>query len=323
MNHLCLLGCTFTSAQYIGPMAVDDATSALLAQLAEAGRPPIHQLPVQEARGDFAVLAGLVAPGPALHAVREDTVRADDGYKIPVRVYSATEQPRGAIVYFHGGGWVLGSVAQYDAVARRLAAVTNCVVVSADYRLAPEFRYPTAARDAWDVTNWTSSSWPTLPLIVSGDSAGGNLAAVVGQRAARESGPPIALQILIYPVTDHDVDTVSYLDPANQLLLQRDSMIWFWNHYAPDPATRSHPDASPLRGGLEGSPPALVLIPEYDVLRHEGEAYADALARAGIPVQINIFDGQMHGFFQLPGVLPAADAALELIAERIAAVTGG
>ncbi|PXW30662.1 UNVERIFIED_CONTAM: acetyl esterase [Williamsia faeni] len=304
-------------------MAVDDATSALLVQLAEAGGPPIHQMPVPQARGVFAALADLVSPGPDLHAVREDTVRADDGYKIPVRVYSATEQPHGVIVYFHGGGWVLGSVAQYDAGVRRLAAVTNCVVVSADYRLAPEYPYPTAARDAWDVVNWTSASWPTLPLIVAGDSAGGNLAAVAGQRAAAESGPPIALQVLIYPIINHDLNSVSYLDPANQLLLDRDSMIWFWNHYTPDPAARRNPDASPLWGNLAGSPPALVLIPEYDVLRDEGEAYADALARAGVAVQINIFDGQMHGFFQFPGVLPAADTALGLIAERIVAVTGG
>ena len=304
-------------------MAVDDATSALLARLAEAGQPRIHQLPVPRAREAFAALAELLPPGPDLHTVSEDTVVADDGYRIPVRVYSATEHPRGAIAYFHGGGWVLGSAAQYDPTIRRLAASTNCVVVSADYRLAPEYPYPTAARDAWDVTNWTAASWPGLPLIVAGDSAGGNLATVVGQRAARESGPHIALQVLIYPITDHDLERVSYIDPANQLLLDRDSMIWFWNHYAPDPGVRDHPDASPLRGTLSGSPPALVLIPEYDVLRDEGQAYAVALGGAGVPVQLNIFDGQMHGFVQFPGVLPAADTALGLVAERVTAVVGG
>lgn len=304
-------------------MAVDVATSALLARLAEAGVPRVHQLPVPQAREAFDALAEHVEPGPDLFAVAEDAVVADDGFRIPVRVYSASEQPRGVIVYFHGGGWVLGSTAVYDASLRRLAMITNCVVVAADYRLAPEYRYPTAAHDAWDVTNWTAASWPALPLIVAGDSAGGNLAAVVGQRAVLESGPRIALQVLIYPITGNDLDTVSYLDPANQLLLDRDSVIWFWNHYAPDPEVRNNADASPLKGVLAGSPPALVLIPEYDVLRDEGEAYAVALGDAGVPVQLNIFDGQMHGFIQFPGILPAADEALGLIAERVLAVTGG
>jgi acetyl esterase len=303
-------------------MALDDATAALLANLAEAGGPPIEQLGPAQARAVSEALGDLSGAGPALHSVRGDTIAADDGYNIPVRVYSASENTRGVIVYFHGGGWVIGSVDQYDALSRRLAEVTNCGVVVPDYRLAPEYPYPYAARDAWDVTNWASASWPTEPLIVAGDSAGGNLAAVVAQRAVAEAGPPLVLQILIYPVTNYDVNTDTYLDPANQLLLGRDTMIWFWNHYTPDPATRLNPDVSPLQGDPSGTPPALVLLAEYDVLRAEGEAYAALMADRGTTVQLTIFEGQMHGFFQLINVLPGAEQALRAIVEHVQVALG-
>lgn len=303
-------------------MALDDATIALLAELAEAGGPPIHEMSPDEAREVSGALAALSGAGPDLHSVRDDTIAADDGYRIPVRVFHPTENARGVIVYFHGGGWVIGSIANYDTLARTLAAATNCVVVLPDYRLAPEHAYPTAARDAWDVTNWTSASWPTEPLVVAGDSAGGNLAAVVAQRAVAESGPPIALQVLCYPVTNYDPDTVSYLDPANKLLLDRDLMLWFWDNYTPDPATRSHPDVSPLQGDPTGTAPALVIIPEHDVLRDEGEAYATRLAESGVPVQLTIFDGQMHAFFQFVNVLPGAGQAMDAVADAVRSAVG-
>lgn len=303
-------------------MALDDATTALLAELAKAGGPPTAELSPARARSASTALGKLSGAGPQLHAVRDDTIAADDGYDIPVRVYSASDSTRGVIVFFHGGGWVIGSVDQYDALSRRLAQATNCVVVAPDYRLAPEHRFPHAVRDAWDATMWASASWPDEPLIIAGDSAGGNLAAVVGQRAVAESGPPLALQILVYPVTGHDVNTVSYLDPANQLLLGRDTMIWFWDHYAPDPATRLVPEASPLEGDPAGTPPALVLLAEHDVLRDEGEAYASLMADRGVPVQLTIFEGQMHGFFQLINVLPGAEQAVQAIATHVKTVLG-
>lgn len=304
-------------------MALDDATMALLAELGKDAGPPIHELSIEEARAVGGALAGLSGAGPDLHAVREDTVPADDGYPIPVRVFIPSENSSGVMVYFHGGGWVIGSMADYDTLARKLAAETNCVVVLPDYRLAPEYAYPTAARDAWDVTNWTAASWPTEPLIVAGDSAGGNLAAVVAQQAVARGGPAMVLQILCYPVTDHHLDTVSYLDPANQLLLDRDLMIWFWDQYAPDPVTRANPDASPLQGRLAGTPRALVLLAEHDVLRDEGEAYARALAESGVPVTMTIFDGQMHGFFQLVNVLPGAELAVRAVGNEVRSVIGG
>lgn len=304
-------------------MALDDATTALLTELAKQAGPPIHELSPVQARAVGGALAGLSGAGPDLHAVRDDTIAADDGYRIPVRVLSPSEDTHGVIVYFHGGGWVIGSVADYDTLARKLALETNCIVVLADYRLAPEYAYPTAVRDAWDVTNWSAASWPTEPLILAGDSAGGNLAAVVAQRAVAQGGPAMVLQVLVYPVTDHRADTVSYLDPANKLLLDRDLMIWFWDQYAPDPATRLNPDASPLQGDPTGTPRALILLAEHDVLRDEGEAYARALANSGVPVTMTIFDGQMHGFFQLVNVLPGAELAVRAVANEVRSVIGG
>ncbi len=154
--------------------------------------------------------------------------------------------------------------------------------------------------------------------MVAGDSAGGNLAAVVAQRARDENGPAIALQVLVYPATDSDLDNGSYRDPDNQLLLTRDAMVWFWDHYAPDPASRANPDASPLRAAdLSGLPPALVLTAEYDVLRDEGEAYAERLRQAGVPVEFRRFEGQMHVFFTLVNVLPASAEALDLVAAAV------
>ena len=226
------------------------------------------------------------------------------------------------IVYYHGGGWVLGALDQFDALARRLAERTGCAVVLVDYRLAPEHRYPTAVEDALTALHWTAANLEEIagsavPLIVAGDSAGGCLAAVVAQRS-REAGPEIALQVLVYPVTDCDLDRASYLEPENQLLVSRDTMAWFWDHYAPDPSVRTSPDASPLRARtLAGLPPAVVLTAEYDVLRDEGEAYAQRLAQDGVRVEHERFDGQMHGFFMLGDILPSSAAGIDFVARAI------
>ena len=227
------------------------------------------------------------------------------------------------IVYYHGGGWVIGALDEFDTLGRQLAVRTGAAVALVDYRLAPEHRYPAAAEDAWAALRWVEDNrarfaGSRVPLIVAGDSAGGNLAAIVAQRAKAEGGPDLALQVLIYPVTDADVDNPSYTDPANALMLTREGMIWFWDHYAPDPVTRSNPDASPLQAAdLSGLPPAVVLTAEHDVLRDEGEAYAERLRAAGVPVQHRRFAGQMHGFFSMVNVLPGAAAGLEYVAAEI------
>ena len=264
----------------------------------------------------------MYGPGPDVGSVR-DEVAPGPGGDIAVRILSPENDARAVIVYFHGGGWVMGDLDEFDTLGRKLVTATGAAVVLVDYRLAPEHRYPAAAEDAWAALQWVGNRVETIggsavPLIVAGDSAGGNLAAVVSLRAQREGAPAIAQQILIYPVTDADLDTASYLDEANQLMVSRDSMIWFWDHYAPDVATRTNPDASPLRAAdLAGQPPAVVVTAEHDVLRDEGEAYVERLRTAGVAVQHRRFAGQMHGFFTFVNVLPGADDGLNYISEEI------
>jgi len=289
---------------------LDEASAGFIATLAESGLPPLHELSPLQARAAGAALVELHGPGPEM--LRAEDV--DCG-----RLLVPTERCRGVIVYYHGGGWVTGGLDEFDALGRRLAQRTGCAVVLVDYRLAPEHRYPAAAEDAWTALQWTAANLEEIagrpvPLIVAGDSAGGCLAAVVAQRS-REAGPEIALQVLVYPVTDCDLDRDSYLEPENQLIIGRAAMEWFWDHYAPDRAVRA--SASPLRAQtLAGLPPAVVLTAEHDVLRDEGEAYARRLAEDGVRVEHRRFGGQMHGFFTLPG-LPGSAAALDFVAQAI------
>ena len=218
---------------------------------------------------------------------------------------------------------MIGALDEFDTLARQIVDRTGAAVALVDYRLAPEHRYPVAAQDAWAALRWADAHLEELagarvPLIVAGDSAGGNLSAVVAQQAKASGGPDISLQVLVYPVTDADLDNASYTDPANQLLLSRDAMIWFWDHYAPDPQDRENLDASPLRAAdLSGLPPAVVLTAEYDPLRDEGEAYADKLRAAGVPVQHQRFAGQMHAFFTMVNVLPGAADGLDYVVGHI------
>jgi acetyl esterase len=303
-------------------MALDQATAALLEEMAASGLKPLHELTPAEARDRMAALRGEEAPGPEMTSVRDTRVRASGGF-VPVRVLTPGARPRGVIVYYHGGGWVIGSLADYDKLGRLLARRTGCTVILVDYRLAPEYRYPTAVDDSWAVLRWSDEHRADLagagaPLIVAGDSAGGNLSAIMAQRARAAGGPAIALQVLVYPVTDCDLESTSYRDPANQLMLSRQSMVWFWDHYVPDPEARLHPDASPLRNpDLLRLPPAVVVTAEHDVLRDEGELYATRLMKAGVPVRHRRFAGQMHGFFTRVDLLPGAAEALDYVTAAI------
>jgi acetyl esterase len=320
-------------------MALDEATTALLAEMAAAGVPPLHEMTPSQARDMRAARRAQAPSGPAMAAVRYARVRVSGGH-VPLRILtpggvsgaSPAGRPRGVIVWYHGGGWVLGGLEDADPVGRTLAQRTGCTVVMVDYRLAPEYRYPTAVDDSWAALGWVAARLPELtagaelangtgptPLIVAGDSAGGNLAAIMAQRAKAAGGPAITAQVLVYPVTDCDLDTTSYRDPANQLMLSRDSMIWFWDHYAPVPDDRAHPDASPLRAtDLTRLPPAVVLTAEHDVLRDEGEIYATRLLKSRVPVRHRRLAGQMHGFFTMVGILPGADAGMDFVADSLA-----
>jgi acetyl esterase len=272
-----------------------------------------------------ALLRDLYGPGPEVASSADHTLAGPDGGEFDVRVL-VPEGPVGSlVVYYHGGGWVIGNIDEYDNLGRQLASRLGAAVVLVNYRKAPEHRYPVAVQDSWAALQWAAArrgeiAGGEVPLIVMGDSAGGNLSAVMAQRARREGGPQLARQVLIYPVTDADLDNGTYTDPENQLLLTRESMVWFWDHYAPDPASRRHPDASPLQAAdadLAGLAPAVVLTAEHDVLRAEGEAYADRLRGAGVPTQMRRFPGQMHGFFSMVGVLPGSAAGLDYVAEQL------
>lgn len=242
---------------------------------------------------------------------------------IPVRVYRpAGEAPKPVVVYYHGGGWVLGSLETHDPQCRMLADGVDAVVVSVDYRLAPEHTYPAAVDDAVAALSWVHEHASEIGgdadrLVVAGDSAGGNLAAIVAQ-VARESGPPLRFQLLIYPVTDHEFTSQSMEDNAEGYFLTRAAMHWFYGHYLNDGSEADDPRVSPIRAAnLGGLPPAFVITAEYDPLRDQGIAYAEALDAAGTPVTMKLYEGLFHGFFGMGGQIDAAKVALD---DAVAAV---
>lgn len=302
-------------------MPLDDATTAFLGQMLEAGMKPIHESTPEEVRALGPMLLEMYGEGPSMARVEDVSVPSDEG-DIPVRLLVPEGQPKAVLVYYHGGGWVIGALDEFETLGRRLAARSGCVVALVDYRLAPEHRYPAAVEDAYAALEWVAANVEDIagadvPLIVAGDSAGGNLAAVVAIWARDRNGPEIAFQVLVYPVTDADVDNGSYTDPENQLFLSRDGMIWFWDHYAPDVARRNEAGASPLREvNLTDLPPAVVLTAKYDPLSDEGAAYAKRLEEAGVPVDYHHHDDQMHGFFTLL-MLPGSEKGLEQVASAL------
>jgi acetyl esterase len=234
---------------------------------------------------------------------------------VPTRIYDPS--PGGGLpilAYFHGGGWVTGSVNTHDGVCRALANRARCRVASVDYRLAPEHPYPAAVDDSWAVTRWALEE--ASSVAVGGDSAGGGLAAVMALRA-RDAGLPLAFQLLVYPVMDHDFETASYRANAEGFGLSQVGMRWYWEQYLPE-GDRSHPDASPLHAAdLKGVAPALIVVCEYDVLRDEGAAYHERLRQAGVPARLSTYQGMIHGFIRQPAVI---DRATDLLDESGAAI---
>ena len=271
---------------------------------------------------DAAVLWG-EAPDPVAD-VRDVSIETVAG-ALRARVYRPeSDGDLPCLVWLHGGGWVLGSIESHDHLCRAIAARTPCCVVSVDYRLAPEHPFPAAVDDAWAGLQWTLETAGELGIdptrvSVGGDSAGGNLAVVVALRA-RDAGVPLALQLLVYPVTDADFDSSSYLEHGSGLNLNRDEMKWFWDAYVPD-GDLFDPEASPLRAAsLEGVAPALVQIAEHDPLYSEGEAYGRRLAEAGVPCTTTRYEGAIHGFAKMPSLTSlATDAVAEMAAALAAA----
>ena len=302
-------------------MTIDVHTQRLLDEMAAGGGKPLHQSTPEEARALGAAMAELAGPAPAMGRVEDHDIAVPGGV-VPVRILIPEQGARAVMVYYHGGGWVIGKIDEFETMARKLAERASCAVVLIDYRLAPEHRYPVAVDDSYAALEWVAEhleeiAGAEVPLVVAGDSAGGNLAAVVALRARDRSGPRIALQVLIYPVTDADFERPSYIAPENQLLLTREAMVWFWDHYLPDSDRRGEPDASPLLAtDLSGLPPAVVLTAEHDVLRDEGEAYAERLAEAGVPVDFTRNAGQTHGFFTFL-MLPGSERGFQQVVKAV------
>ena len=300
---------------------LDKATQALLAEIAALGAPPLHTLDVVVARDADRLLPSRYGPGPEMAAVKELELTGADGGSFAIRVLSPA-RPRAILVYLHGGGWVVGNIDQFDNLGRQLADRARVAVVMVDYRKAPEHPYPVAIEDCWTALQWAADHLDELaaldaPLLVAGDSAGGNLAAVMALRSRERSAPELAQQVLIYPVTDHDFSSPSYRDPANQLLLTTETMQWFWDHYV-DESRRDEPEASPLRAAdLTGSPPAAIVLAGRDVLSSEGRRYADRLASAGVDVHVREFGNQIHGFFSQVNVLPGSAAGIDWVVGEI------
>ena len=293
-------------------MTLSSETAALMAEFAKSEGVPLEQMSVSEARILSENLTALGSPAVPLAKSEDVQLPVADG-EILVRILTPMGTPAGVLFFIHGGGWVIGSVAEWTALGTQLAQACNCIVVLPDYRLAPEHAFPVPVEDCWAALRWTAQTFD-LPLIVGGDSAGGNLAAVMALRARDYGGPALAGQVLIYPVTDYDPARPSFTAPDNQQILTAPGMLWFWDHYIASPKARLDPDASPLRAkSLQGLPPAFVLIAEHDVLHDEGAAYAERLKTSGNVLTRVDFDGETHGFLALGNVLPAAGRAVNQI----------
>ncbi|CAG2153834.1 alpha/beta hydrolase [Cupriavidus numazuensis] len=306
-------------------MALDPQARAILDLIAASGNPPVHQRDLQDARATFN-LKPLAGPAPDVARVEDRFIPVADG-SIPVRIYTPVggdgRQRLPVLVYFHGGGWVLGDLDAVDIPCRHLSNRADCIVASVQYRKAPEQKFPTAAEDAFAAVRWVHDHADELHadparIAVGGDSAGGNLAAVSALMHRDRGGVALCCQLLIYPVTDHDFGTSSYRENAEGYLLARDDMRWFWRQYLPEGNDGHDPYASPLRAhSLSGLPPALVITAGFDPLRDEGAAYAERLDASGVRVRHVRYDSMIHGFFWMPGALAQARDAYEACADTL------
>lgn len=296
---------------------LEPIVQAFLNELAAKGDPPINQLSVQDARK---VLRDAQAGAVAKLAVDADdrTIPVGPKGSLSIRIVRPKDSHGvlPVVMYFHGGGWVLGDKDTHDRLIRELAHGANAAVVFVNYSPSPEARYPVAIEEAYAATKWIAENAESINLdaarlAVAGDSVGGNMAAAVTLLAKQRGGPSIGFQVLFYPVTDANFDTLSYHQFAEGYFLTREAMKWFWNHYTLDLTARKQPIVSPLRASpdeLRNVPPALVITAECDVLRDEGEAYARRLAEAGVRVTATRYLGIIHDFVMLNALAETAAA---------------
>lgn len=303
------------------PVVLDPDAAAVYKAFQEAGRPAYETLTAPEARAYYSQARFATNPdAPELARVAPLAIPAPHGV-IPARLY-VPKEPRQrdglspALVFFHGGGWVIGDLDSHDVVCRQLAVEGALIVISIDYRLAPEHKFPAAAEDAVAATQWVAGNARELGidasrLSIGGDSAGGNLTAVVALAARDAGGPALAGQVLIYPATDFAMTHGSHSEPETSVLLTHSVIRWFRDHYLNSAADIHDWRASPARAqNLAGLPPAYVLTAGADPLRDEGDEYADRLRQAGVPVTTKHYPGQFHGFFTMGKLLAKANVAV-------------
>lgn len=304
-------------------MTLDPQAKAFLDQLNAANLPDAPAMTPRDARLQMEVSTMMLGRAPVVGRADDHTIPGPGG---PIRIRVTAPEGSGpfpALVYFHGGGWVVGNLSSHNHLCRAITNAAKIAVVSVDYRLAPEHPFPAAIDDAEAATIWVAEHADSLGidpqrLAVGGDSAGGNLAAVVARRIRDRGTPRLALQLLLYPATNADFNTPSYLEKAEGYMLTRAAMQWYWDQYLPDPAQRTLPDAAPLRvKDLAGLPPALVMTAEYDPLCDEGEAYAQRMAEAGVAVTLRRFDGMIHGFLRRFAFFDQGKQAVAEIAQAL------
>lgn len=302
--------------------ALHPQSVAHLERLAAAGLPPLEDMTPAQARAMGEASSPLVTGVlPSGVEVTEHAAPGLDG-DIPVRRYrpEGLPSPSPALVWLHGGGWVVGSLETYDVLCAHLALAGGCTVLSVDYRLAPEHPFPAGVEDALTAARWVGGTAELLDIdrsriALGGDSAGANLATVVA-RHLKQLDPPFVGQLLVYPAVELGMVTESYRTYGEGHYLTAAGMAWFADHYVPDPDDRLHPDASPLRAeDLEGSPRAHVLVASHDPLRDEGIAYAEHLRSHGVPTELRVADGQLHGFLRWHAVVDAAETEVLALGE--------
>ena len=308
-------------------MIVDTRIQEILDFIASRNLPPHYELPPAEGREGMEKARAIFGGDPVELPRVEDRAIPGPAGDVPIRIYAPEAQTpeSGAalpvLVFFHGGGWVLGSLDTHDDVCRHFAKLAGCMVIAVDYRLAPEHKFPAAVEDCTAALEWIAAHGDSLGcdparLAVGGDSAGGNLAAVMTQLARERGGPTIAFQLLIYPVTARDFSAPSMKAYGEGFLLTKKGMHWFMDHYLNDPSEGEDPRVAPLKAeSLVGLPPALVVTVEYDVLRDEGEAYARRLAEAGVAARLVRYDGLIHGFLSMTVAPRTGEVIRELAAQ--------
>jgi acetyl esterase len=302
---------------------LDPQAREVMNYLTGLGLPPIDRISPSEARRQYSdTRAALRPPAPDLFEVRDLVAGVTEG-AISLRLYRPAEGVLPALVYFHGGGWVVGDLETHDVVCRQIAMQAHAVVIAVDYRLAPEHPFPAAVEDAWSATTWIAAHATELGidakrLAVGGDSAGGGLAAVVALMARDSSKLRLTLQVLVYPVTDLRAESASYSNYAEGYFLTRAAMQWYIAQYAPTPQAIEDWRASPLRAPwVHGVASALIIAAELDPLCDEGEAYSRRLQGARVPVEYHRLDGMIHGFLTMGRRIDAANRAVSIIANAL------